>query len=166
MGTPLKCLEIIFSDLELNFDLQKGSNQKFIDLGAGDGRVVKFVFDRYGIYCTGIEINDCLVDEAKKQFWNTNPYSDEKKKEIAQRVKLLNADLFQYSLDSFDFIYLFPLPTIQKMLKHVVLTAKKGAIFICYKYKLEELDSILTLVQEERDNICKYFIYKKKEKNN
>ncbi|MHA1191084.1 MAG: hypothetical protein ACTSP9_02155 [Promethearchaeota archaeon] len=84
---------------------------------------------------------------------------------ILRKIDIKKGDLFQQDLSNFDFVYIFSLPTMQKYLKHVFLTAKEGTIVISHKYPLDEFDSILKLehvldIKLKRDLLMTYF-YKK-----
>lgn len=130
-------LETLFSTLENELILKKNSDQKFIDLGSGTGQVVIYCALNYNIYSKGVEISPYLIEEAKEQIQklrNEKKYEEKRFKQI----DIEYGDLFEQNLSEFDFIYIFSLPTMQKYLNHVFKTARKDAIFISYKYPLEE----------------------------
>ncbi|MGV9172385.1 MAG: class I SAM-dependent methyltransferase [Promethearchaeia archaeon] len=133
-------LKPIFKILEERFGLQKDSDQNFLDLGAGDGRVVIFVGFHYNIKSVGIEINQNLIDEANESL-------NRLKKQYAQKsydhIQFKHGDLYEYDLSMYDFIYVFSLPTMQKSMKHILKTAKRGAIIIAHKYPLTVCKSLL-----------------------
>jgi len=164
ISTPSEALAQIFNTLENRFGLKKGSTQKLIDLGAGNGIVIIFSALNYNISSLGIEINDIMINEIKERIKILK-----KKKiynlKILRKIEIKKRDLFQQDLSNFDFVYLFSLPTMQKYLKHVLLTAREGSIFISYKYPLDGFDSILKLedvidIKLKRD-LLKTFFYKK-----
>ncbi|MHA1373071.1 MAG: class I SAM-dependent methyltransferase [Promethearchaeota archaeon] len=164
LSTSSEALAQIFKTLEKRFGLKKGSPQKLIDLGAGNGNIIIFSALNYGISSLGIEINDILINEIKERI----KILKEKKlnsSKILHKVVIKKGDLFQQDLSNFDFVYLFSLPTMQKYLKHVFLTAKEGTIVISYKYPLDEFDSILKLehvldIKLKRDLLKTYFYEK------
>ena len=96
----------------------------------------------YNIESFGIEINPTIVEESKSRI------KDKFKKSIIKNIKIELGDFYQKNLKKFDFIYIYSLPTMQKYLKHVFFTAKKGAIIISHKYPLVGLNSFLKLEYE------------------
>lgn len=132
----------IFKTLEQNFALKKISNQKFIDLGSGDGRIVIFCGFNYGIKSLGIEINENLIKEANKNIKALKDKNNLKKKQI-KHIKIEFGDLFRQNLQDFDFIYTYSLPTMHKYMNHVFITAKEDAIIISHKYPLKGFDTFL-----------------------
>ena len=137
----------IFEILETKFSLRSDSNQRFIDLGCGDGRVVIYAALHYGIKSTGVEINLNLIEEAnsKLNLLKTNKTYTRKQ---TKKIRIMNEDLFQLNLNKFNFIYIFSLPTMQKFLKHTFETVKKNSVIISYKYPLKDFDSFLKLEEE------------------
>jgi SAM-dependent methyltransferase len=157
-------LKDIFESLEFKFGLKRNSNQRFIDLGCGDGRVNLYVALNYGIKSIGFEINPDLIQEAKKKIIllkNQKIY----KRKLFRKIKIKFGDIFQQTLKKFDFIYIFSLPTMQKYLNHVFITAKKDAIIISYKYPLNNFDSYLKceekLDKKDENQEISIFFYRK-----
>ncbi|TXT64370.1 MAG: hypothetical protein BAJALOKI3v1_220034 [Promethearchaeota archaeon] len=129
----------IFLILEERFNLREGSEQRFIDLGAGNGSIVIYCALNYNILSKGIEINPHLIEEAKERIEKLK----KQQKYVPERylkIEMERGDLFEVNLAKYKFIYIFSLPTMQKYLKHVFRTAKTGAIFISYKYPLENFE--------------------------
>jgi hypothetical protein len=164
LSSSTEALFQIFKTLENQFGLTKGSSQKFIDLGAGNGVVVIFSALNYCISSLGIEINGNLINEIKdriKLLKETKKYSSK----ILRKITIKKKDLFQQDLSNFNYVYLFTLPTMQKYLKHVFLTAKEDSILISYKYPLEGFESILKLehvldIKLKTDIVKTYFYVK------
>jgi len=144
LETPLVLLEEIFHILQVKFGLARNSNQKLVDLGAGNGQIIIYSALNYGIKSFGIEINENLIIEAKEKI---KLIKKEKKfkKRLFRKIKLIQEDFFNISLENYNFIYIFSLPTMQKFLNHVFLTAKSGAIVISFKYPLSNFEKILKL---------------------
>ncbi len=134
-------IEQIFKVLQNRFNLTPSSSQRFIDLGAGDGTVIIHCALNYDIHSVGIEIKQSLIEEVKARI---KCLKKEKKENLIQlnKIKITKGDLFQQSLESFDFVYIFSLPTMQRFLNHIFQTAKKGTMFISYKYPLESFPYI------------------------
>jgi predicted O-methyltransferase YrrM len=135
--TPDSAIEGIMDTLEQSFGLSAGSKQRFIDLGAGNGKVVFMVARRFRVKATGVEINDQLIREA-------NHVQKEARLKGARVVK---GDLFQQDLAGFDFVFIFSLPDNQRFLNHVFQTARPGTIIVAYRYALDELPHLLALEQ-------------------
>ncbi|MFW9999153.1 MAG: methyltransferase domain-containing protein [Candidatus Hodarchaeota archaeon] len=140
--TDYKLLGDIFNTLELKFGLKRASNQKLIDLGAGNGSIVIFTAINYCIKAYGIEIDHNLVKETKiriKLLKQEGNYE----KGLNKKIKVKQGDFFTHNLEEYNYIYIYSFPSMHKYLKHVFRTAKKGAIIISHKYKLENFSSIL-----------------------
>jgi 2-polyprenyl-3-methyl-5-hydroxy-6-metoxy-1,4-benzoquinol methylase len=142
--TPFDLLEKIFHILQVNYGLTRNSNQNLIDLGAGNGQIIIYSALNYGIKSFGIEINENLIIEARQKVKILKTEKKYKKK-LFRKIKLINQDFFNISLKKYDFIYIFTLPTMQKFLNHLFLTAKTGAIVISFKYPLNNFEKILKL---------------------
>jgi SAM-dependent methyltransferase len=154
-------LNEIFKILESKFGLSWGSTQRFIDLGSGNGIVIIHVALHYNIQVAGIEINKELVRETKIKIENIKQSGDKK---LLDQIKVLCDDFYNHSIQDFDFIYIFSLPTMQRFLKHVFKTAKQGAVIISYKYPLNDLDDILTQVHNleiDNDKSISAYFYRK-----
>ena len=150
-----KILEKIFKVLEKKFNLKAHSDQSLIDLGSGNGSVIIYCSLNYNIKSLGIEINSNLVKETENRIKTLKHQSKALTKSL-EKIILIRGDLFNMSLEPFDFIYIFSLPTMQKYLNHVFLTAKKNSILISYKYPLEDFPYLKQL------HILKIKINKKK----
>ena len=160
LETPYTDLEVIFKILKEKFGLKLNSKQKFIDLGSGNGSVILYSALNYNIYSVGIELNINLINEAKDKVNRLKKDKTIKKKAL-RKIKFKNEDLFIQNLEKYDFIYIFSLPTMQRSLKHVLITAKEGAIIISYKYKLSNDFTFLKLREKQKlkKNDIKTFIY-------
>ncbi len=131
-----KVLKEIFKILEKKFHLKAYSDQRLIDLGSGNGAVIIYCSLNYNIKSIGIEINSNLVKETERRIQKLKLQKKSLRKSL-EKINLIRGDLFKVSLERFDFIYIFSLPTIQKYLNHVFITAKNNTIFISYKYPLK-----------------------------
>lgn len=144
LETDNEFLEEIFQTLEFDFGLEYNSNQKFIDLGAGNGIVVISAALNYSIKSYGIEINQILIKEARKTVKSLKKEGNYSKS-LFKKIFIKYGDLYQHDLKIYDFIYIYSLPTMQRYLKHVFNTAKKNAVIISFKYQLKNFESILNL---------------------
>jgi len=157
-------LKQIFNVLRKYFNLEINTNQKLIDLGSGDGSIILYSVLNYKIISVGVEINKGLINETRGKIKELKEGKKYNSKDL-RKIKLKNEDLFEQDLKNYDFIYIYSLPTMQKFLKHVFNTAKKGAIIISYKYSLTEYDSFLKLVhklnlEEDQEKISVYYYRK------
>ncbi|MFX1418016.1 MAG: hypothetical protein ACFE9N_03740 [Promethearchaeota archaeon] len=164
LETQNEFIKEIFQTLELEFSLERNSNQKIIDLGAGNGSVVIYATLNYYIKSFGIEIDQNLKSEAENRIISLKKSGNYKKK-VFKKIKIKLGDFYLLNLREYDFIYVYSLPSMQKYLMHVFSTAKIGAILISHKYHLEGFSSILkdeyTLIHKNgKQKICTYF-YKK-----
>jgi len=154
-------LKKIFKTLEREFDLRKNSRQIFIDLGSGNGQVIIYSALKYGIRSIGIEIDPILIKEAKKSIRLLKEGNIFKKK-VLRKITLIHGDFYAHNLKDYDFIYIYSLPTMQKYLKHVFQTAKRGVIIISHMYPLKNLTHYLesmTRLEHNKENqeISTYF---------
>jgi len=164
LETNRELIQKIFEILKQRFKLTKNSNQKIIDLGSGNGQIIFYSALNYGIKSIGIEINQDLVKEAKRYI---KLLKKEKlyQRKLFRKIKFIHRDFYQIDLRDFDFIYIYSLPTMQKYLQHVFLTAKNESIIISYKYPLNGFDGFLKLEyelkSEFKDQIISTFYYEK-----
>jgi len=162
LGTPPEVIPLIFDVLTERFNLKHDSSQSLIDLGAGNGRIIIYSAINYGIKSIGMEIDEVLIEEAYEKIKSLKM---RKKGNLTKLIKIRNEDLFLQNLKEYDFIYIFSLPSMQKSLNHVFITAKRGAVFISFKYELIGFESYLNyeynLKIEDDDNIWEAYFYKK-----
>lgn len=164
IATDQELLNKIFKILEIKFGLKKDSSQTLVDLGSGDGAIVIFSSLNYGIKSIGIEIDPVLINEANQRIMSSKKEGNLKKKTV-KAIKIKLGDLYVQNLKKYDFIYLYSLPSMQKYLNHVLLTAKKGSIIISHKYPLKGFNSYLALQyklrqDKENQNIFTYYYEK------
>ncbi|MFX0004404.1 MAG: hypothetical protein ACFE9C_14405 [Candidatus Hodarchaeota archaeon] len=142
LETNSKLILEILQTLELKFGLKSNSKQKFIDLGAGNGTVVIYTALKHSIKSIGIEIDHKLFLEAKnriKVLKKEGTYD----KILLKKIKFKLGNFYLFNLKTYDFIYIYSLPSMQKYLKHVFKTVKIGATIISHKYQLEGFNSFL-----------------------
>lgn len=142
LETNTEFLREIFRILELEFGLKYGSNQKFIDLGAGNGNIVIYAALNYSIKAVGIEINQNLKSEADIRIKLLKKDGNYKKR-LFKKINIKLGDFFIHNLKKFDYIYIYSFPSMHKYLKHIFRTAKIGAVIISHKYKLENFETFL-----------------------
>lgn len=165
LGSDEELLDEIFIVMIDEFNLKPHSKQKLIDLGSGDGRVVIYVALNYGIKSFGIEINKSLVQESKEKI-HLLKRNEKVKRKVLRKVTFIQGDFYNFDLGKYDFIYLYSLPTMQRFLKHIFKSAKEQAVFIAYKYPLNELKDLLELkkeitIQSDQTDISAYLYTRK-----
>lgn len=125
--------------------LKKGMH--FVDLGSGDGRLVITAVKKFGVYGTGLEINPLLI-------WYARIWARLLKLE---RATFLRQDLYTFSLQKADVVYLFLFPRMmEKMSAKIKKECKKGTLIISRGFELpgiKQIDLISTKTFET-------FIYK------
>jgi hypothetical protein len=99
-----------------------------IDLGSGDGRIVRTAAKVFGARGFGVEIKDELVRKANE---------DAKNEGIGERVKFLKQDLFKTDLSPATVITMYLLPDTVNLLKDKFLAElKPGTRIVSHDYPL------------------------------
>lgn len=123
-----RALEKIFSNLSFK------KNQRFIDLGSGDGRVVLYIAKKYKIKALGLEINPLLLLYSKIK---------------AKIFKIKNAEFLRVNLikdnwPSADIIYLFLIPKlIFKIKKELKKRLDDGSLIISHGFSIDNFNKYL-----------------------
>lgn len=108
--------------------LKKGA--RFLELGCGDGRVVKTAVEQFDTEGVGVDINPLLIAIAKARNKKNG------------KLKFQVADIFKTNLGSYDAIYVFLMPEMLSKLKNkFALECKKNALIISHGFKIEGWDS-------------------------
>ncbi|PIQ72426.1 hypothetical protein COY13_01450 [Candidatus Roizmanbacteria bacterium CG_4_10_14_0_2_um_filter_36_35] len=103
-------------------NLKKGKT--FVELGCGDGRIVRTAVKHYNVKGVGIDINPLLIFWAKILGTNGIQY------------KLEN--IFETDLKQSDYIYIFLMPKlIEKLALKMNKEVKKGAIVISHGFPIK-----------------------------
>jgi len=106
--------------------LKKG--QVFLELGCGDGRVVRTAVKEYGVKGIGIDVNPTLIlwAKMKTKFYKVPGV-------IFRRENVFNTDL-----KDADVIYLFLMPElVKKLLPKMKKELKKNTLIISHGFKVE-----------------------------
>jgi SAM-dependent methyltransferase len=105
-----------------------GPQDFVIDLGSGDGRIVRTAALVFGARGFGVEIKDALVKQANE---------DARREGIADRVKFIKADLFKTDISQATVLTMYLLPNTVNMLKDKLLTElKPGTKVLSHDYPL------------------------------
>ncbi len=109
-------------------DLKK--NKTFIELGSGDGRIVREAVNLYGVKGIGIDINPLLV------FWA---------KLLGHRnIEFRVENIFDTDLTRADYVYIFLMPKlIEELSKKMDKELKKGTIVISHGFPIKNWEKKL-----------------------
>lgn len=119
--TRKKEIENILKEADLKKD------KLFIELGCGDGRVLREAIKKYQVKGVGVDINPLLI------FWARFLSSKIKDKAV---FKVEN--IFDTSLKKADYLYLFLMPKlIEKLTPKMEKELKKGAIIISHGFAVK-----------------------------
>jgi SAM-dependent methyltransferase len=106
--------ELAYRLLEL---ARVGPNDLVYDLGAGDGKIAIAAAQRHGARAVGIEYNARLAAFAQREVERAG---------VADRVRIIQADLFQTDFSSATVLTLYLLDELNQQLRPRVLAMKPG----------------------------------------
>ncbi len=106
-------------------NLKKGD--VLYDLGCGDGRIVVAAAKQYGVTAVGFDIDPERIAEA-----NANA----KAAGVADRVKFVNANLFNTDLSKATVITMYLLPTVNMQLRPKILALKPGTRIVSHAFDM------------------------------
>jgi SAM-dependent methyltransferase len=105
-----------------------GPEDFVVDLGSGDGRIVRTAALIFGARGFGVEIKDALVRQAN---------ADAAREGIADRVKFVNADLFKTDISQATVLTMYLLPDTVNLLRDKLLRElRPGARVLSHDYPL------------------------------
>lgn len=123
--------------------------QVFIELGSGDGRVVRRAVKNFKVYGIGIELNFFLVLYAKILS----------RIQSLRRIEFRVENFFNTDLSSSDIIFLFLLPKALERLKiKIEKEAKKETLVISHGFKIKGWDKYL--IKSIKRDLFPTFYYK------
>ena len=135
----------VVAEILKNANLRKG--QRFLELGSGDGRVVREAVKKYGVKGIGVEFHPLLV-------WYSRFLSKIFK---VKGVEFIKGNFFKADLSKADVIYMFLLPkTMDKLKLKILKECKKGALLISHGFKIRGLERYLIL-QTPRHTFSTYY---------
>jgi len=127
--------------------LQK--NAYFLELGCGDGRVLRYAAQMYGVVGEGIDINPVVLLKARLLT---------SLRKIKQ-VQFIRKDVRKADFSKADYIYIFLFPKLVETLKNKLLyDTKKNVTIIAHGFQIPYLRKYQDQVVE--GNKFKTFIYK------
>lgn len=131
--------------------IQPKKNKYLIELGSGDGRILRFASQYYHVVGEGIEVNPLLNFFARLFA---------KKDGIEKKVTFITKNIFLHDYHKADYIYLFLMPQlITKLLPIFKKQLKKNSIIISHGFKLPGWDKKLFHTLE--DKAFSTFYYRK-----
>jgi len=105
-----------------------GPRDFVVDLGSGDGRIVRTAALVFGASGFGVEIKDELVRQAN---------ADAEREGIAGRVKFVNADLFKTDISRATVLTMYLLPNTVNLLRDKLLNElRPGTRVLSHDYPL------------------------------
>jgi precorrin-6B methylase 2 len=121
-----------------------GRNDVLYDLGSGDGRIVIAAARDYNVRrATGIDINPERIKEA-----NANAIAAG----VADRVRFVNADLFESNFSDATVVTLYLLPSLNiKLLPKLLNELKPGTRIVSHDFDMGTWKAKETLYVDSRD---------------
>ena len=121
------------------------------DLGAGDGRILLRAAKSYGAQAVGYEINEELVEEARMAIRAAG---------VEDRVRIVEADIFDAMLDSASVVTLFLVTSAQRRLKPKFESElRPGTRIVCYKWEIPGWNPVKTVTVPVSGSAQPIFIY-------
>lgn len=106
--------------------LKKG--QVFMELGSGDGRIVREAVKKYGVKGIGVDINGLLI-------FLSNFYA---KRDKLENIQFRKENVFTTDMSKVDIIYMFLMPELmRKLVPNMAKTLKKNSLVISHGFKIE-----------------------------
>lgn len=122
-------------------------DQVFMELGSGDGRLVRTAVKTYGVHGVGIEINQLLV------LWSRFL----SRRQHLTGIEFRRENIFNTNLAEADVLYLFLMPELlRKMDGRFHEKLRKGTLVISHGFKLEGWQDKMT-DKIEREPFSTYF---------
>ena len=97
------------------------------DLGSGDGRIPITAAQKYGARAVGIDINPDRIKEAEANLAKAN---------VSDKVRFMNADLFETDLSPATVITLYLLPSLNQKLIPKLKQLKPGTRIVSHSFDM------------------------------
>jgi 16S rRNA G966 N2-methylase RsmD len=97
------------------------------DLGSGDGRIPITAAQKYGARAVGIDINPERIKEAEANLAKAN---------VSDKVRFMNADLFETDLSPATVITLYLLPSLNQKLIPKLKQLKPGTRIVSHSFDM------------------------------
>ena len=107
-------------------DLKAG--EVLFDLGAGDGRTVIIAAKTFGARAVGVELREDLAKKALSTIHDNG---------LANRVTIVNGDMFSVNLNSADVVFLYLTTSANEKIRPKLETElKKGVRVVSHDYEI------------------------------
>ena len=104
------------------------ANDVVVDLGSGDGRIPIAAAKRFGAHAIGIEIDPDLVRQSQALA---------RQEGVADKVKFIQADLFEYDLREATVVTMFLTPGVNlRMRPKLLKELKPGSRIVCHRFDM------------------------------
>ena len=104
------------------------SDQKLVDLGCGDGRVLREAQKRYGVRTVGYEINPLAYLKARLFSFGSN------------KIKIRRQNFWEADLSDADVVFCYLYPDVMKRLADkLIASLKPGAVIVSSNFSLPGL---------------------------
>lgn len=97
------------------------------DLGCGDGRIVVTAAKKYGATGKGYDIDPKRIAEANDNARNAG---------VTDKVKFVNANLFETDLSGASVITMYLLPTVNMKLRPKIMALKPGTRIVSHAFNM------------------------------
>jgi tRNA G37 N-methylase Trm5 len=97
------------------------------DLGSGDGRIPITAAQKFGATAVGYDINPVRIKEAQENLAKAN---------VGNKVKFINADLFEADLSPASVITLYLLPSLNLKLMPKLKQLKPGTRIVSHSFDM------------------------------
>jgi SAM-dependent methyltransferase len=104
-------------------------NDFVIDLGSGDGRIAIAAAKKFGARSMGVEFNPNMVALSNREA---------QRQGVADRVKFLNADIFETDFSQATIITMYLLPDLNLKLQPKILDQKPGTRVVSHQFNMGE----------------------------
>lgn len=119
LGTPSSLILPLFAAARL------GSDDLFIDLGCGDGRVAIEAAMQFGCRAIGIEYHASIAEIARRRAAESG---------VGDLVTIIHGDVMDADLDQATVIFAFlPMPDLRALLPRILSLGKSGARVIAHE---------------------------------
>ena len=125
LPTPHEVIPTIFEFLDYHDLIKPG--MRLIDLGAGDGRIILYAAEHYHLKACGVEINEELIQTAQQKICQQG---------LEKECVIVEGDLYNTAISSFDVVWVFLYPTSHAYFKHVMQDLKPGATIVSIRWPL------------------------------
>jgi len=107
-------------------DLKAG--EVLFDLGAGDGRTVIMAAKSFGARAVGVELREDLAKKALSTIYSNG---------LADRVTIVNGDMFSVNLNSADVVFLYLTTSANEKIRPKLETElRKGVRVVSHDYEM------------------------------